>query len=294
MGATRKAKTQPEDPLAVDWAREVERARMLVHDLRNPIGAISMAAELLRGPLAKVQAQLDPATAKNLRETLEALHCSVEQAVHLVRTEHGMRRTPVPANTPEPAPAPAKHLKVVTPAAQACPESPPKAAASRVDVSALLRKLEILVVTRSSIPALLAIQCATPLWIDAQGAELLRALSNLVENAIEASAAAASGQGPWTVDLACELDKDGAICFRVSNEGSALPKTLLTWLAHEDPRAVPGPSSTKSDGSLHGMGLRSVRAILEGYQGSLSAEHKKGVTTFQARLPASRVHTSAL
>lgn len=266
---------------------------MLVHDLRNPIGAISMAAELLRGPLAKVQGQLDPATAKNLRETLEALHCSVEQAVHLVRTEHGMRRTPVPTTEAAPrsvAPSPS-HLKVVNAAPE--PEPEPKAGPSRVDVSALLRKLEILVVTRSSIPALLAIQCSTPLWLDAQGAELLRALSNLVENAIEASAAAASGQGPWTIDLVCELDEDGALCFRVSNEGEALPKQLLTWLAHEDPRAVPGPKSSKTDGSLHGMGLRSVRTILEGYQGSLSATHKKGVTTFEARLPADRVHRSA-
>lgn len=280
VGATRNAKTDPGDPLAVDWAGEVERVRMLVHDLRNPIGAISMAAQMLRGPLASVQSHLDPSTAKNLRETLDALHCSVEQAVHLVRTEHGMRRMPVPAPSPKP------HLKVV---------APPEAVApvTRLDVMAMLRKLEILVVTRSSIPALLAIECTTPLWVDAQGAELLRALSNLVENGIEASAAAGGDQGPWTVHLSCALQEDGSICFSVSNEGEPPPDELMTWLDHQDPRAVAGPKSSKTDGSLHGMGLRSVRTIIERYAGSLRASHRAGVTTFRATLPAERVHLCA-
>lgn len=288
--ASRKARAEPNDPLAVDWAREVERARMLVHDLRNPIGAIAMACEMLRGPLANVQSQLAPAAARQLRETLEALHCSAEQAVHLVRTEHGMRRTPVPpASLARTEKAQSSHLQVV----QAPKETPPEPKASRVEVLALLRKLEILVVTRSSIPALLAIQCATPLWIDAQGAELLRVLSNLIENGIEASAAARAGNGPWTVNLCCTLEDDDSVRFSVSNEGNSPAEELLTWLSHEDPRGTPGPASTKTDGSLHGMGLRSVRTILEGFQGKLSAKHSEGVTTFEAWLPASRVHRAA-
>lgn len=290
MGASRKLEPVETEELVAQWAQEVERARALVHDLRNPIGAIALATELLQGPLGKVQTSLERKDAQNLRTILEALSCAVEQAVHLVQAEHAQPRADLHlVSVPTEAP-PAPKAKGPTPAKPA-KKAPKKGV---VDVVAMLRKLEILIVTRSSLPALLAVQCSTPLWLSAQGAELMRVLSNLVENGIEASARAKPTHGPWTVNLSCELLEDGACQFVVENEGDAPGPELFAWLADANPKMGSAPKSSKPDANLHGVGLSSVRAIIEAHEGQLRAEHKNGRTRFMAWIPASRVRQTAL
>lgn len=299
MGASRKLEASPSPELQAQWAQEVERARALVHDLRNPIGAIALATELLQGPLSKVQAHLDASSLKALRRTLEALECAVEQAVHLVRNEHVQPRPALHVvseqgqgeqdleGSGQGSVAQAPPTKPEPTRAQASDSDNKPQGGPSVDVTALLRKLEILVVTRSSLPALLAISATPSIRLNVHGAELMRALSNLVENAIEASAKASPSAGPWTVELRCAIQEDGRCLFLVRNEGEAPPQAIVDWLLDRD-GAVP-PASSKEDGGLHGVGLRSVRRILADHGGGLSVTHKDGSTEFQAWIPAERV-----
>lgn len=293
MGASRKLQATP-DP--GPWAQEVDRARALVHDLRNPIGAIALATELLQGPLAKVQVHLDPKTAKSLQTTLEALSCAVEQAVYLVKSEHHAPRPDlrVVSAVEDPAPEPESTVAPKAAPSSAAPKKAklkraPRQSSSTVDVVALLRKLEILVVTRSELPVLLAVQCSNAMRLRANGAELMRALSNLVENAIEASAKGAPNRQPWTVNVRCEVQDDGGCVFIVSNHGDAPSSEVMRWLQDESATPLSGPASSKSDAALHGVGLSSVRRVMEELGGGLTATHREGETEFRAWMPAQRV-----
>lgn len=259
----------------------------MLHDLRNPVSAIRMATELLVGPLSSVKDKLEPRMALSVERTLSALQSSVEQVVHLVQIEGKQPRANLRV-VDGPENAQARTAPRPTPPAQT-----QRPARTRVDVLALLRKLEIVIVTRSALPALLAVQCDRPLWLDVQGAELMRALSNLVENAIEASSKAAPKASPWTVHITCERDPQGNCLFRVRNRGERPPAQVLQWLAQEEHQPGQGPRSSKTDGQVHGLGLVSVRGVLEAQGGGLRAEHREGHTEFCAWLPAHCVYLDA-
>lgn len=260
----------------------------MLHDLRNPVSAIRMATELLVGPLSSVQDKLEPRMALSVERTLSALRSSVEQVVHLVQIEGKQPRRDLRLVASPP------HPQEATPQAPvpAAPELR-RPARARVDVMALLRKLEIVIVTRSALPALLAVQCDEALWLDLQGAELMRALSNLVENAIEASSQAAPKASPWTVHISCERDSKGNCLFRIRNRGESPPAQVLEWLAQDRHQPGQGPRSSKKDGQVHGLGLVSVRGVLEAQGGGLRASHREGETEFCAWLPPACVHLEA-
>jgi C4-dicarboxylate-specific signal transduction histidine kinase len=155
--------------------------------------------------------------------------------------------------------------------------------ASEVAMDELLRRLEVMTVTRSSLPALLSVEAEPGLWVRAHGSELLRGLSNVVENAIEASARATPGSGPWTVDVRALASAD-TVVIEVRDHGDGFPESVTEWLARP-PGEGEVLGSSKADGGLHGIGLRVARRVAEEVGGRLEAASHDGTTVVRLVLP---------
>jgi len=265
---------------------ELERMHQIIHDLRNPVGSVSMAIEMMLGPLKSSLDAMEPELARRVEGTLNALYESAQQLRHLV-SDLGRIATGGPSPGPLRTPSPVPSVVALTEEEPVETKEPPvvQARCTEVNIQDLLRRLEILTVTRSTLPALLAVDATSDLTLTANGPELLRALSNLVENAIEASAAASPGPGPWTVAVEAKPDGDG-LCIEVRNHGAPLAAELLAWL--RAPRDSAIPESGKGEG-LHGVGLRVVRRVAEECGGTLEGGSKKGETTMRLRFPGSAI-----
>ncbi len=270
----------PADPSAAAandsarWLEAVEQVRQLVHDLRNPVGSVGMAVELLRGPMARALSQVDPVVRAEVTSVLEALSESAAQLRYLVGTLQDV------------APPSTRSLRSGQdrPSLTLVEAAPVRTRPDPVtEVDELLRRLEILTVTRSSIPALLAVDAERGMRVRGAMGELLRALSNLVENAIEATAASDVGEGPYTVELAANRGKD-EVFIEVRDTGAGLPAEVVAYLV--SPRAEAAPSvSSKRDGGVHGVGLAAVRRIAEDVGGRLEASRVRDQTVMRLILP---------
>lgn len=254
---------------------EVETMKQLIHDLRNPVGSVSMAVEMLLGPLNDALDSMPDDTAQRVESTLVALSESARQLRHLVSDlalASGQHKKDKP---------PQKDQLEAATSTVAGPVHTPHTGPVAIDE--LLRRLEILTVTRSSLPALLAVDSEPGLTVVAHGPELLRALSNLVENAIEASATADPGASPWTVEIRARRIETQAI-IEITNRGAELPAQLVEWLSGQHEEV--GPGTSKTDGGLHGLGLKCARRVAEDCGGVLEGDSAAGTTTMRLRLPA--------
>lgn len=285
-------------------SEELARMRQLIHDLRNPVGSMSMAVEMLLGPLEAGIDAMDPEMARRVRGTLEAMSESARQMRYLVSDLDGLAsgtRELVPNAVASecldlrPGAEPANEVPSpsVPVAATVVPAPVTRARATRVDVCDLLRRLEILTVTRSALPSLLAVDAQGDLWVEANGPELLRALSNLVENGIEAAARAGEGSGPWTVDVRAYA-RDGEVRIEVHNQGAPLSAEVLAFLEHDLDSGLERPkqpASSKKETGLHGVGLGVVKRVAEAYGASIRGRSAAGVTVICLALPAAEAPT---
>ena len=271
-----------------DVAAELEAMRQIVHDLRNPVGSVSMAIEMLLGPLRSALSSLEPEMRRRVEGTLVALQESARQLRYLV-SQREAKEGVAPRVVPPTKPTVSQAEFVTDGAANAGTEIPaaptprsPRKSDSKVDLDDIFRRLEILTVTRSSLPALLAVDTCSGLSLKANGPELLRALSNLIENGIEASAAADPGTGPWTVQVRA-FPEEEELLIEIENQGEGISREILDWLKGSPD--LPSPSSTKNDEGLHGVGLRVARRVAEEHGGRLEGESKKGTTVMRMRFP---------
>ena len=256
------------DPRTI--AAELDLARQAIHDLRNPVGAVRLAVQMLRSRLGPLLTAEDGRCPAGVTGILDALEASTQQLCHLVGPRP-KAATPPAAVSETPAPASSKP-------------------APTADIDDLLRRLEILTVTRSSIPALLAIDAEPGLTAAVAGPELLRALSNLVENALEASDKAAP-RATHTIDIAVRTEPADVlgdatnIVFEVRDRGVGLPASVQRWLkATLD--STGGCPSAKDDSGTHGLGLRGVRRVVEEVGGWVEAHAADPGTRIRIRVPA--------
>lgn len=106
-------------------------------------------------------------------------------------------------------------------------------------------------------------------------------MGNILDNAVEACEAL-----PPDADRYISVSGGPAAnCMLVKVENSRRQKTQQTDEAAqktEDPAADGLPATTKSDRSLHGFGLRNVKAVLDRYSGSMTIE--RGLSAYSISL----------
>lgn len=106
--------------------------------------------------------------------------------------------------------------------------------------------------------------------------DLIKILSNLIDNAIDATSAAT---GKKRIAIACRQEKKECV-FEVENTGPDIPADQISQLF------IAG-FSTKSPeaGVSSGMGLSIVRAVVNKHKGTIDVRSQQGVTRFTVRLP---------
>jgi len=297
--------------------RELALAREIVFDLRNPVGAARMAVQMLHGPLRKLLTRLDARDRVTVESVLSALDTSTQELCQAVgrlgtnpttghrRSPPAARKTPpaapgaasagaspqpaaaarpTPAPAPGPAPAPAAVVPLPT------RPSPPAAPAERgVDVDELLSRLEVMMVTRSELPALLAVSGDGELRVELPGPDLLRALGYLVDNALEALAKTNPTGAPWTVDVRAYADPQEVlgdeldVVIEIADRGAGPSSAVQTWLVA--PLGERGAPSPKQD-HPHGRGLQFTRRLVERHGGTLQVVRRGDQTIARIRLPS--------
>jgi signal transduction histidine kinase len=293
-------------------AAEQERLRQVIHDLRNPVASVSMGIELLRGPYAPLLEQLPSEERARIQLTLEALHESARQLRYLVTDAslaHAQAGGPGANDVPANVVTKATSLKVVAEAAAVdapapstrtfSPQKPARPSTrqsssirtSAVRLEEVVRRLEVLTVTRSSLPVLLSVQIESGLTVQANGSELLRALANIVENAAEASALAFPDLSPWTIEIGARKRGSHAE-IEVRNRGRGFLPGVLEWLQDPQPREA-HPPSHKTDGAMHGLGLGGARRLAASLGGALEAESRGEWTIVRMTLPTSALRKVA-
>jgi signal transduction histidine kinase len=232
-----------------------ERERLLAvvaHDLRNPLGAISMYAEVLaslqpddaRAP----QSEAEERSQRYTRTALTTIHASAGTMQRLVQdlldasTLKGgvlrMVRAPVPASTP------ADEVR-----AQFAPRAEAQGVTLRVEAPDTL------------------------VTIDA--GRVTQLLSNLVGNALRVTPSGG------TIGVKLALHEDGtALVGSVSDSGPGIPSSLMPHLFTAFWRG------DRRDRTGVGLGLWIARAIAEGHGGDLTAVSTPGAgATFSFVLP---------
>ncbi len=248
------AASSPPAP-AVDAAK----IRACVHDLRNPAGAIGMAASLLRSTVEPLLPGLPAAQRALARTALAALAESVDQVRHLLDR--------ISAELPAPL---VDHAPPRGPVVEAFARPRP------FDLAHVLRRLEVLVVTRAATPGLVHVEACEGLWVEGRTSELLRAFVNLVENALEAGARAGAADA-WA---GVRAYRDGdRVVVDVSNEGPAMPAEVRAYL---EGRTQAPPASAGGNG----IGTTVVRRVVEDHGGIVRVLRAGGRTTVRVGLPA--------
>jgi len=107
---------------------------------------------------------------------------------------------------------------------------------------------------------------------------LAQVITNLITNAVDASAATVAQQGGAKIDITLELE-DLFVVMRVKDQGSGIPPEVL-------PRIFEPMFSTKKFGDGTGLGLTIVNDIVTGdFKGSINIDSTVGQgTTFIVRL----------
>jgi len=263
-------------------AGEFERMNRLAQELRNPVGSLSMAVEMVLGPLRHAMDALSGDDARRVQGTLEAMSESSRQLRQLVsdlstlagngREESFEPHEPVPCSTiPRDEPV---HSQADGPA--------PRPRVSTLDVCDILRRLEIITVTRSAMPALLATDFESDLYVDGNGPEVLRALSSLVDNGVRATSIFEAGPGPWTVDVRAYA-RDGRVNIEVHNRGEPLPEVIGDWLSSRgNGESLPFATPEKKSG------LPLVARVADSFDGTLTGCSAADMTIMTLSFPAVR------
>jgi signal transduction histidine kinase len=224
-------------------------ARGVVHDIANVLQAVSSAALLLPALVELTDAQL---------RTLGLLESAVEQASTVLAQVRQLARPTPPSNEPT-------SLRAVVNSAQPL--------------------LERLLDGRGRLELDLLVDDAGALVRSAPG-ELEQVLLNLVINAADAIASAPPDGG-------------GLVRVRVDREGSGAlpdaPSTILLVVSDDGPGVDPVTLprlfdpfvSTKSGDTNQGLGLATVRRIVERIGGSVAVENLPGAgASFRVAIPA--------
>lgn len=228
-------------------AIEVERRRaeylaFVAHDLRTPLNAISLAARLLE------QTTATPDGAADTQRVLATLHRNVNQLQRLI--------------------------------AQVLEESANLSSEAGVKLERRTFELWPLVETMIRDLAPVAQKHGTRLVNDvpselvvfADAGALQRVLQNLVANAIEHTPRGS------VVISARELDREGGVECRVTDDGAGIPPERLERILHEE--------RTPPEGQGAGLGLEIVRTYVEAHEGRLIVESRPGAgSTFRFTLP---------
>jgi hypothetical protein len=269
---------------APDLDAPLQQERAWSVRIREPVGAIRLAVQILAGPLRGALDQLDDVSRARVRSVLDALEASTRQVCELM-TELPLL-LPVAANMGPgivaPAPAPAKaRAKAVRPAPPPVVEPPP-VVSHAVDVDELLRRLEIVTVTRSALPMLLAVDAREGLKAADAGRELLSCLVGLLDRAAKDSARARPGGRPWTIEVRAFLDPaevlgdEMHVVLEIRHDGTPLHRGVGAWLE--------GAAEAPSDEPA----LVAARAVAQGAGGRLEALCAGAKTAIRLRLPESR------
>lgn len=211
--------------------RELDRLRAAVAGLNESAASIRLAVQILAGPLRRSLEVLPEGERTRVHSTLDVLEAATRQLNEsLARAAKDTGTQPRVVDDP-PAPQPS---------------------VAATDVLELLRRLEVLIVTRSSLPALVAIDAPAGLVVEVAGSELLRALAHLVEHGIEASARAEPGSGPWTVEVRARSETDGdgaaALVIAIVDGGHGRSPAVRAWLASDEPREPPEGAGGGAEG----------------------------------------------
>lgn len=277
---------------------ELAQAHRAIAQLRNPAGAIRLAVQILAGPLRQALAQIEPGQHAQVLSVLEALEssttelCAALGAAPVPEPHSLLPQQAEPAANDDVSPSHAQPNTV----AVAVPSGGPSLAAAVPtpqqpvpgvpwqDADDLLARLEVLVVTRSPLPALLSVDVAADLCPMVSGSDLLQALCGLVDNAIEASARAKPRAQPWTVEvrafLASAEDRSGGmhVVFEVRDHGDGLPEAVTGWLAQNT-------DELEASDQGPGAGLRLARRVADDAGGRLEACRKSRRTCVRIRVP---------
>ena len=266
------ARSAPQKKVVVSAARDLgssdaKDTRPWAVRIREPVGAVRLAVQILAGPLRSALDQLDDVSRARVRSVLETLEASTRQLCKLVQ------QLP-PTGLPEAANDPPPPLAAPTPSA---PPGPQHA----VDVDELLGRVEIVTVTRSSLPVLLAVDAREGLKAADPGRDLLATLVALLERAAADSARARPHARPWTLEIRAFVDPaevlgdDMHVVLEIRHDGTPLAAEVVAWL--DD--AGPAPSDEPA--------LLAARDVAQRAGGRLEALCAGSKTAIRLRLPES-------
>ncbi len=256
---------------------EIDNDKTLVARLREPMGTVRLAVQILAGPLQRALEQVDDVTRARVQSVLQTLEESTKQVCDVLAT------VPV-VGVPAPAangPAPKPRMTVEKPMRAAngpSVASGPKA----VDVDELLHRLEIVTVTRTAVPMLLMVDAHAGLQAVDAGRELLPTVVGLVERAARDSAEARPHARPCTVEVRAFVDPaeilgdEMHVVIEVRHDGTPLSPTVSAWL------------EGRANAPEHEPALVAAKALAEAAGGRLEALASGTKTAIRVRLPESR------
>lgn len=225
-----------------------EFAAAVAHDLKAPLAAISMMAQLARRRLERLE--LESAMGANL-------------AGNLADIETNARRM-------------ARQLDELLDVAHLQAGKPPKLNLARTSLLAIVDAALAANEARDDRHAIRVIARADPqgTW---DAARLTGIVDKLISNAIKYSPA----ESEITLDLNVEREADGREMATLCVEDQGVP------LSHADVRRIfERFFRDRAGGSGRAMGLAGARQIVQQHGGTLDAESKPGAgTTFRLRLP---------
>lgn len=269
---------------------ELRRAQETIVQMRSPLGVIRMAVQMLQGPLKHLVSRLEGRDRFTVESMLASLEDSTRQACDAVASPFTVRpssNAPLPKHQPAAASPRAKGPPAVEPS----PSTTPRKASGPVDVAELLSRLEVLVVTRSAYPALVAVDAASGLRLDVESSELLRVLSQLVEACLEAAHASAPGSGgPWTVGLrayedpAEVLGDEIDVVLEVRGQGAVFAPEVVSWMN--------GVEGARRQEASTESGLQAVRDRVSAWNGTMVWSQSEEEAVIVLRIPRAEIEVT--
>jgi hypothetical protein len=264
---------------------EFETDRALAARIREPMGAVRLAVQILAGPMARALDQLDEVTRARVQSVLQTLEQSTKQVCDVLAGFPVTDAQAPAANGPLLPKSGTASPKPAAPRASAwvAANGPMRAAGPRnVDVDDLLRKLEIVTVTRSALPVMLSVDAHAGLQAVDAGRELLPTIVALVERATRDSAEARPHARPWTVEVRAFVDPaeilgdEMHVVIEVRHDGTAVRREVIAWLEGSgvEPSAEPA--------------LVAAKAVAEAAGGRIEVLGAGTKTAVRVRLPESR------
>lgn len=246
------------DALGREMEQKEVLAHCVVHDLRNPLGAILVALSALeKRPLEPADAKLVSVAEKAARRQDEL----IRDVLATFSAEHGVGSAKQ---------APWSDIgSVVT---QIVGVLEPTARARGVTIETMLAATIRPSTARRSPGALVIGKAEGTVEVAADELRLFRVIGNLIENALRYSPAGGT--------VCVRVDgEEHAILVRVEDQGSGVPPSLVPHLFKKFARAGDGTPGT-------GLGLYFCRITIESWGGSIGYEPRDGGgSIFWFRLP---------